>query len=87
MNSLAMSNLNKYAICRPGAPFLKRFRRTRQWLLEAGLMSLWTDDVMNNRRMQLRQKQLSNKESNEVPTIVSDKVTDVHLVIRKTWIF
>lgn len=68
----------QYAFCRPGAPFLKRFRLTRQWLFEAGLMSLWTNDVMNNRRMQLQQEQLSNKEYSEIPNSVSDKIAGVH---------
>ncbi|KAK4301570.1 hypothetical protein Pmani_026348 [Petrolisthes manimaculis] len=60
---------NSFGI-RPGAPFLRRFRLTRQRLLEGGLMSFWTYDVMNTRKRQLRQEQLSNKQSSEIPNII-----------------
>ncbi|KAK4301566.1 hypothetical protein Pmani_026344 [Petrolisthes manimaculis] len=63
---------NSFAI-RPGAPFFQRFRLTRQRMLEAGLLSFWTDAVMNTHKTRVRLEQRSKEQSEEFSTIVQSK--------------
>ncbi|KAK4301562.1 hypothetical protein Pmani_026340 [Petrolisthes manimaculis] len=57
---------------RPGAPFLQHFRLTRQRLQEAGLISFWTNDVIDTRKRQDRLEQRSKEHSDNFTSDIRD---------------
>ncbi|KAK4301573.1 hypothetical protein Pmani_026351 [Petrolisthes manimaculis] len=58
---------------RPGALFLRRFHLTRQRLQEAGLISFWTDDVLNSRKILIRKEQRLTEQFDELASITQDE--------------